>query len=291
MPGQYFIPSDRSRLALPQGRQGRATGPQGVGARVLLPGGGDPFPDRLDQPSRTILTGEGGTAASRFKHIIETPSGRYRRLTPVELERLNGFPDDWTANGDARRPPRVHDGQRARGRGGAQDRPRARARDGRRRSARRPTSTRGRGDRLAAEGTWPDSNSQPPAVEPRRPQRDAREPREEHRTRVAPPTRATRGRSRRLSPQLEEGPRPPRHRVPGRKVAIFVHGCYGTTARAATPTSEVQRRVWARKFELNAARDHRKRTQLAASGWTVDEFWECDLVATAEASSQRFVDL
>jgi DNA (cytosine-5)-methyltransferase 1 len=53
------------------------------------------FPDSLDKPSRTILTGEGGTSASRFKHIIRTPKG-YRRLTPLELERLNGFPDDWT---------------------------------------------------------------------------------------------------------------------------------------------------------------------------------------------------
>jgi DNA (cytosine-5)-methyltransferase 1 len=55
-----------------------------------------PFPDKLGQPSRTVLTGEGGTSASRFKHVVMTPSGKMRRLTPVELERLNGFPDDWT---------------------------------------------------------------------------------------------------------------------------------------------------------------------------------------------------
>jgi DNA (cytosine-5)-methyltransferase 1 len=53
------------------------------------------FPDLLTNPSRTILTGEGGTTPSRFKHIIETKNG-YRRLTPIELERLNGFPDDWS---------------------------------------------------------------------------------------------------------------------------------------------------------------------------------------------------
>ena len=60
------------------------------------------FPDLLTNPSRTILTGEGGTTPSRFKHIIKTKNG-YRRLTPVELERLNGFPDNWTrtdANGN-----------------------------------------------------------------------------------------------------------------------------------------------------------------------------------------------
>jgi len=57
------------------------------------------FPDPLDQPSRTILTGEGGTTPSRFKHIIRTEDDRLRRLTPVELERLNGFEDDWTNTG------------------------------------------------------------------------------------------------------------------------------------------------------------------------------------------------
>lgn len=56
------------------------------------------FPDSLDNPSRTILTGEGGTSPSRFKHIIKTQNG-FRRLTPIELERLNGFPDRWTACG------------------------------------------------------------------------------------------------------------------------------------------------------------------------------------------------
>jgi DNA (cytosine-5)-methyltransferase 1 len=59
--------------------------------------GGIPFPDSLDQPARTILTGEGGRTPSRFKHVIETRDGVFRRLTPTELERLNGFPDDWTA--------------------------------------------------------------------------------------------------------------------------------------------------------------------------------------------------
>ena len=57
------------------------------------------FPDLPTNPSRTILTGEGGSSASRFKHIIQTEDGRYRRLLPMELERLNGFPDNWTATG------------------------------------------------------------------------------------------------------------------------------------------------------------------------------------------------
>jgi DNA (cytosine-5)-methyltransferase 1 len=57
--------------------------------------GGMVFPDALDQPSRTIITGEGGASPSRFKHVIYS-NDKLRRLTPVELERLNMFPDNHT---------------------------------------------------------------------------------------------------------------------------------------------------------------------------------------------------
>ena len=68
---------------------------KGSGAQYKYSEGSMAFPDLLTNPSRTILTGEGGTSPSRFKHIIKTKNG-YRRLTPIELERLNGFPDNWT---------------------------------------------------------------------------------------------------------------------------------------------------------------------------------------------------
>lgn len=57
--------------------------------------GGMIFPDALDNASRTIITGEGGKTPSRFKHVVQTPKG-LRRLTPLELERLNMFPDNHT---------------------------------------------------------------------------------------------------------------------------------------------------------------------------------------------------
>ena len=77
------------------------------GFKYTFSEGGMAFPDSLDKPSRTIITGEGGAAASRFKHVILTPSGRYRRLIPIELERLNVFPDNHTCH------PDVTDGRRA----------------------------------------------------------------------------------------------------------------------------------------------------------------------------------
>ena len=62
------------------------------------------FPDSLEKPSRTILTGEGGAGASRFKHVVEQ-DGRLRRLVPDELDQLQGFPKGWTNDGmsDTRR--------------------------------------------------------------------------------------------------------------------------------------------------------------------------------------------
>ena len=50
--------------------------------------------DSADLPSRTLLTSEG--AISRTTHLIEDSKG-YRLLTALETERLQGFPDNWTA--------------------------------------------------------------------------------------------------------------------------------------------------------------------------------------------------
>jgi DNA (cytosine-5)-methyltransferase 1 len=53
------------------------------------------FPDPLEKPARTIITSEGGPTPSRFKHVINQ-NGKLRRLTPIELERANMFPDNHT---------------------------------------------------------------------------------------------------------------------------------------------------------------------------------------------------
>ena len=66
------------------------------GYQYLYSEGPVTFPDALDRASRTIITGEGGRGPSRFKHVVKTKSGKHRRLTPIELERLNQFPDNHT---------------------------------------------------------------------------------------------------------------------------------------------------------------------------------------------------
>lgn len=71
-----------------------------TGYKYFFTEGAIPFPEKLDIPARTILTGEGNQNPNRSTHLIQDPTnGRYRTLTPVEVERLNGFPDDWTNTG------------------------------------------------------------------------------------------------------------------------------------------------------------------------------------------------
>lgn len=77
------------------------------GYKYVFSEGSMAFPDYLDRPSRTMITGEGGSAPSRFKHVVKTSSGRFRRLLPLEMERLNMFPDNHTLHAD------VTDGRRA----------------------------------------------------------------------------------------------------------------------------------------------------------------------------------
>jgi DNA mismatch endonuclease (patch repair protein) len=65
---------------------------------------------------------------------------------------------------------------------------------------------------------------------------------------------------------------------PGRRIAVFVHGCYWHHCPRCYPNlPKSNPEFWARKFELNHERDARKRRQLEERGWTVFEAWECDV--------------
>jgi DNA (cytosine-5)-methyltransferase 1 len=105
VPDVYYIPSDKlgeTENPAPgtwrylKGSKKELREHKGSGTTYLYTEGPLPMPDPLDRAARTILTGEGGSGASRFKHVVQVPDGRFRRLTPKELERLNGFPDGWT---------------------------------------------------------------------------------------------------------------------------------------------------------------------------------------------------
>ena len=107
VPDEYFISTeDLPRWQYEKGAK-KIHRVSKEGYEYVFSEGGMAFPDYLDKPSRTMITGEGGPSPSRFKHVVQTPSGRYRRLIPIELERLNMFPDNHTYH------PDVSDGRRA----------------------------------------------------------------------------------------------------------------------------------------------------------------------------------
>lgn len=63
------------------------------GFKYTFSEGGMSPTDDINGPGRTMLTSEGTT--NRSTHIVEI-NGRKRFLTPIECERLNGFPTNWT---------------------------------------------------------------------------------------------------------------------------------------------------------------------------------------------------
>jgi DNA mismatch endonuclease (patch repair protein) len=74
---------------------------------------------------------------------------------------------------------------------------------------------------------------------------------------------------------------------PGKKIAIFVHGCYWHRCPhcdLSLPKSHTE--FWAEKFRKNKERDARKKAALESEGWDVLVFWECqikkDVIACAE---------
>lgn len=99
VPAQFYVPQEK--MAAWEYLKGSKREPRvdkKTGHEYCYSEGAMAFPDALDKPSRTILTGEGGTSPSRFKHIIKV-GGRYRRLVPDELDQLQGFPKGWTNTG------------------------------------------------------------------------------------------------------------------------------------------------------------------------------------------------
>jgi DNA mismatch endonuclease, patch repair protein len=64
----------------------------------------------------------------------------------------------------------------------------------------------------------------------------------------------------------------------GRKLAIFVHGCFWHRCpKCSTSLPKHNTPFWKAKFERNVDRDARKVSGLIAARWTVLTFWECDL--------------
>ncbi|GGL19061.1 very short patch repair endonuclease [Caulobacter rhizosphaerae] len=67
--------------------------------------------------------------------------------------------------------------------------------------------------------------------------------------------------------------------MPGRRLAIFVHGCFwhGHDCARGSRVPKANRDYWLAKVARNMARDARNRADLAAAGWRVETVWECEM--------------
>lgn len=79
---------------------------------------------------------------------------------------------------------------------------------------------------------------------------------------------------------------------PGRKIAIFVNGCFWHRCpfcNLPLPKSNVE--FWKSKFEKNVERDQRKTCELESMDWTVVTVWECELRNNLEEVVARIVQI
>lgn len=67
--------------------------------------------------------------------------------------------------------------------------------------------------------------------------------------------------------------------LPGRRIAIFVHGCFwhGHDCARGARVPKANRDYWTAKVARNRARDAAAREALSAAGWRAETLWECEL--------------
>ena len=67
--------------------------------------------------------------------------------------------------------------------------------------------------------------------------------------------------------------------MPGRRLVIFVHGCFwhGHDCARGARVPKANRDYWTAKVARNRARDTAARAALELAGWRVEVVWECAL--------------
>lgn len=77
---------------------------------------------------------------------------------------------------------------------------------------------------------------------------------------------------------------------PGRKVAVFINGCFWHRCPRCNPsTPRKNTEYWTAKFARNVERDRENLKALRADGWTVHVIWECQLKKAAR--EETFAEL
>ncbi|MDG6245054.1 MAG: very short patch repair endonuclease [Methanolobus sp.] len=75
---------------------------------------------------------------------------------------------------------------------------------------------------------------------------------------------------------------------PGKRIAIFVHGCYWHRCpHCDLPLPRSNTAFWAEKFRKNKERDKKKLKALGDEGWDVLVFWECEIKKDAIGCAKK----
>ena len=76
--------------------------------------------------------------------------------------------------------------------------------------------------------------------------------------------------------------------LPGRRLVVFVHGCFwhGHECARGARVPKTNRDYWIAKVGRNRARDLAARANLEAAGWRVEVVWECELKDAAEVEAR-----
>jgi DNA mismatch endonuclease (patch repair protein) len=74
----------------------------------------------------------------------------------------------------------------------------------------------------------------------------------------------------------------------GRRLAIFVHGCFwhGHGCARGSRVPKANRDYWTAKVARNRARDSAAQEALTAGGWRVETLWECELKDEAAVTAR-----
>lgn len=94
--------------------------------------------------------------------------------------------------------------------------------------------------------------------------------------------------------QWKKAPGKPDIAYPGRKIAIFVNGCFWHRCpKCNLPIPKTNPEYWTEKFRRNVQRDQAKVSELEDAGWRVLTIWECELKEADRANdtSYSFISL
>ena len=81
--------------------------------------------------------------------------------------------------------------------------------------------------------------------------------------------------------------------LPGRKVVIFVHGCFWHQHKGCKDSGipKTNAELWETKLNKNVARDKKNTAALKQLGWKVLEIWECETENLLPLTNRLFIEL